>query len=231
MDYNKNNVYVYAGVILPGAVLAVLADIAFYGKIILMRKVGFPRTVTIAALGLLLSAVSGCAPVVFTSGVTAAVVANDERSAGSLIEDQEIELKIALQITEELGGRVNVSTTSYNRRVLLTGQIPSKDTRHHVLTIAENAGNIREVIDQMEIGNPSSLTSRAADSVLTAKVKTALCRIQEEKFSCLDIKVVTEQGIVYLMGLITNKQYEITVNTVKRISGVLKVTTLFEKTQ
>ena len=192
-----------------------------------MKKFAPRFSLAAVIVGMLLF--NGCAPAVVTGGVTAAMVTNDDRSTGSLIEDQEIEFKIVLQITEELGRRVNVSTTSYNRRVLLTGQVPSEEVRRHVLAIVGNIENIRNTIDELTISNPSSLTSRAADSVLTAKVKAALCQVQEEDFSCLDIKVVTEQGVVYLMGLVTANQDKIAVNTVRNVSGVLSIKSLFEK--
>lgn len=174
---------------------------------------------------------SGCAPAVLASGVSSAVVANDERSAGSFIEDQEIELKILFQVSEELGRRVNVNATSYNRRVLLTGQVPTEKLRQHALALVKNIDNIREVLDRMEIGNPSSLTSRAADSALTAKVKATLCGLRQEGFSCLDVKVVSEQGAVYLMGLVTAAQEKAAVNAARQVSGVLTVNTLFERVQ
>ena len=184
-----------------------------------------------AAICALMVAAAGCAPAVLVSGTSATIVANDERSTGSFIEDQEIELKILFQISEELGRRVNVNATSYNRRVLLTGQVPSEKLRKHAVSIIESIDNVREVLDRLEIGNPSSLTSRAADSALTAKVKATLCGLQQGGFSCLDVKVVSEQGAVYLMGLLTRKQEQIAINATRQVSGVLTVNTLFERVQ
>ena len=126
---------------------------------------------------------------------------------------------------------MNISTTSYNRRVLLTGQVPDKNLHKHVLNIVNSIDNIREVIDEIEIANPSSLTSRLADAALTSKVKGTLCGLQIEGFSCLDVKVVSEKGIVYLLGLVTKKQEKIAVDTARRVSGVLKVKTVFEQVQ
>lgn len=194
-----------------------------------MKSLLQTSAVIFAALTALLS--SGCAPAILVGGTTAGVVANDERSTGSFVEDQEIELKILFQVAEELGRQVNVNATSYNRRVLLTGQVPNDQLRKHVLNIISSIDNIREVLDQMETANPSSLTSRAADSALTLKVKAALCGLQVAGFSCLDTKVVTEKGVVYLMGLVTAEQEKIAVNTSSRVSGVLKVNTLFERAQ
>ena len=190
-----------------------------------------PKRPVLAALALCLLPLGGCAPAILASGSTSAVIANDERSAGSFIEDQGIELKIFFQMSEELGRQVNVNATSYNRRVLLTGQVPTEALHKHVLNIVGGVENVREVLDQLELSNPSSLTSRAADSALTAKVKTILCGLRNEGFSCLDVKIVTEKGVVYLMGLVTEEQEKIAVDTVRRTSGVLKVNTLFERLQ
>ena len=173
---------------------------------------------------------NGCAPLLLVgSGATAAVMTNDERSAGSFIEDQGIELKVLVQIAEELGEQVQVNATSYNRRVLLTGQAPSEELRQRAEKIVGQTKNVKEVLNQLVIGNPSSLTSRTADSALTLKVKTALCRLRDAGFSCLDVKIVTEQGVVYLLGLVTEEQEKIAVDAVRRISGVLAVNTLFER--
>lgn len=187
----------------------------------------------VQATVLILSALllGGCAPAIVVGGSTGAIVANDERSAGSFIEDAEIEAKIFLQVSEELGQQVNVSATSYNRRVLLVGQVPSEKIRKHVVGIVGGIENVREVLDQMEAGNPSSYVSRASDSALTARVKATLCSLQVAGFSCLDVKVVTEKGIVYLMGIVTDAQSKTAVETVRRVPGVIKVNTLFEQEQ
>ncbi len=172
---------------------------------------------------------NGCALLLIGGATTAAVMTNDERSTGSFIEDQEIELKVLFQIAEELGEQVQVNATSYNRRVLLTGQAPSEELRQRAEKIVGQTKNVKEVLNQLVIGNPSSLTSRTADSALTLKVKTALCRLRDAGFSCLDVKIVTEQGVVYLLGLVTEEQEKIAVDAVRRISGVLAVNTLFER--
>ena len=171
---------------------------------------------------------NGCSPAILLGGGTASVVASDERSAGSFVEDQEIELKASFRISDGLGRQVNVSVTSYNRRVLLTGQVPTEEMRQQVIEIIEGIDNVREVLDRLEVSGLSSLTARASDSTLTAKAKTSLCTLQQQDFSCLDVKVVTEQGVVYLLGLVNERQAEIAVETVRKISGVIRVVKVFE---
>lgn len=196
-----------------------------------MTHLSPPRNFLLAALASLALLGSGCAPALLAGGTTTAIAANDERSAGSFVEDQAIEFKIHHQVSEDLGRQVNVNATSYNRRVLLTGQVPSENLRKRVLQIAQNVENVRSVVDRLEIANPSSLTSRAADSAVTGKVKIALCRVRDAGFSCLDVKVVTEQGAVYLMGLVTKENEKIAVNVARQVPGVLSVNTLFERTE
>lgn len=187
-------------------------------------------TARLAALVALAVALSGCAttPFLFTGGTTAAVVANDGRSAGAFVEDQGIELKASVELNEKIGNKANINVVSYNRRVLLTGQVPDEALRRQMLDIINNINNVRQVLDQTATQAPSSLTSRAADTALTARVKTALCRLQESGFSCLDVKVVTEQGIVYLLGLTSKKIAAIAVRETRNISGVQKVIKVFE---
>lgn len=196
------------------------------------RRRSAPALFTLFTAALLLLASGGCAaPVLLAGSAGAAVVASDERSAGAFVEDQTIELKIHLQVQEEFGRQVNVNATSVNRRVLLTGQVPNKKTHRRVLEIVGNIENIEQVIDELVQSNPSSVTSRLSDSTLTLKVKTTLCGLQDDGFSCLDIKVTTENGVVYLMGLVTPKQEQIATDTTKHVGGVLRVETLFERSK
>lgn len=172
----------------------------------------------------------GCAAAaVVAGGATGGIIANDERTAGSFVEDETIELKINFQIAEEIGRKANIGVTSYNRRVLLTGQVPDEMTRRQALMIVRGVENVRDVVDEMETSNPSSATARLSDTALTGRVKTTLCGLRHQGFSCLDVKVVTEHGVVYLMGLVSGRQEEIAVNAARRVSGVLQVKTLFER--
>ena len=184
---------------------------------------------TKVVLCILLSAgLSGCPAMVVAGAAGGAVVANDERTTGSLLEDELIELKTRKQISEKLGGRANISVTSYNRRVLLTGQAPSEEVRQEAIDIVRVIHNVRGIINQIEIANPSSLTSRASDAALTAKVKFELCNIQHDNFSCLDVKVVTELGVVYLLGLVDRETASIAIQTVRKVPGVIRVVRNFE---
>ena len=171
---------------------------------------------------------SGCPAAIVAGAAGGSLVANDERTTGSLVEDEFIEIKARARFSEQIGGVAHVGITSYNRRVLLTGQVPSAEVRQQIVDLIEDIEHVRAVIDQMQIGNPSSLTSRAADAALTARVKIELCNIQQEDFSCLDIKIVSEQGVLYLLGLVSKEQAAIAIQAVRTVPGVIKVVRVFE---
>lgn len=169
-----------------------------------------------------------CAPVVIGGTAGAAVVANDRRSAGAFVEDQVIEAKGALGVSESIGDSVDVGITSFNRIVLLTGQAPTRELRNKVQETVEGIPNIRQIHNRVQIANPASMTQSLADSSITSRVKLALLGSQETGFSGLDIKVVSELGVVYLMGIVTPEQAANAVRITRNVSGVLNVVRLFE---
>lgn len=168
---------------------------------------------------------AGCGAVAIGGGVGTGVVASDERTAGSFVEDQAIELKVINRMPDEF----NVDVVSYNRRVLLLGQVPSEDAKEQVLQIVKGVENVREIFHQyLEISGNASFASAAADTALTTKVKGALCRLQVAGFSCLDVKVVTNSSVVYLFGLVTQEQAATAVQETRSQAGVKRVVKLFE---
>lgn len=195
------------------------------------KKSGTIPPMRLRFLSLLLSCavlLSGCPAGVFIGGAAAGGAINDERTLGAQAEDQEIESKAFARLSEHIGGRANVSVVSYNRRVLVVGQVPTEDLRKQALQIVGDIENVLEVHDRLEIVGAASLAARLADSALTAKVKAILCGVRIEGFSCLDVKVVTEQSTVYLLGLLTKKQAADAVATVRDIKGVKRVVKVFE---
>lgn len=165
----------------------------------------------------------GCGPAVVGAGFAGGAVASDSRTPGSIVEDETIEQKMRYAVNRAFGDKVNISVTSYNRIVLLTGQAPNEKIRAEVVALAKKVENARSVHDKITIGGAASLSSRTADSLLTARVKTSLCLLQIEGFSCLPVKVVSESGVVYLLGLLTRENAAIAVREVRKIKGVLKV--------
>ena len=176
-----------------------------------------------------LFALQGCAPVAVTGATTAvSTVVADRRTTGTIIEDEAIENKfrLALWDQKELNKRVHVNVTSYNTSVLVSGEAPTEEDRQAVIELAKNVEKVTRVFDEITIAAPSSLLSRSADGVVTAKIKTKL--IAEKDLSTLHIKVVTENGVTFLMGLVTREEGDIATEIARRTGGVQKVVKLFE---
>lgn len=171
----------------------------------------------------------GCAPVAVTGATTAvSTVVADRRTTGTIIEDEAIENKsrLALWDRKELNKRVHVNFTSYNTSVLVSGEAPTEEDRQAVIDLVKNIEKVTRVFDEMTIAAPSSLLSRSGDGVVTAKIKTKL--IAEQDLSTLHIKVVTENGVTFLMGLVTREEGDIATEIARRTGGVQKVVKLFE---
>lgn len=171
----------------------------------------------------------GCAPVAVTGATTAvSTVVADRRTTGTIIEDEAIENKsrLALWNRKELNKRVHVNITSYNTSVLVSGEAPTEEDRQAVIDLVKNVEKVTRVFDEMTIAAPSSLLSRSADGVVTAKIKTKL--IAEQDLSTLHIKVVTENGVTFLMGLVSREEGDIATEIARRTGGVQKVVKLFE---
>ncbi len=191
-----------------------------------MNKLKTPFVYFFGAVCMLL--VSGCAPAIIAGSATGGVMANDVRTAGSFIEDEAIENKTIYQISREFGTRVHIGVVSYNRKVLLVGQAPTQEMKDKIIKIAENQLSVKKVYDRIDIASPSSLATRISDTSVTGKVKFSLCSLQIPNFSCLNIKIVTENGIVYLLGLVTTETADIAVEKTRNIGGVQKVVKVFE---
>ena len=192
-----------------------------------------PRTLSILmATGVLVAALQGCTPVVVGgTAVATAEVVHDRRTAGTVIEDQAIELKAyrAIRKDKELASQSHISVTSYNMNVLLTGETPTEELRQRAAEIVRRIPRVRRVYNELAVAGPSSLTSRSNDALITAKVKLALFNIKGlEGFDPTRVKVVTERGNVYLMGLLTHREADAVAEAARRVSGVQRVIKLFE---
>ncbi|ODU49799.1 MAG: transporter [Thiobacillus sp. SCN 63-374] len=181
-----------------------------------------------ALLGVALSQLHGCAAVVVGGAATGAAVATDRRSTGVFVADQEIELRAMTRLRETFpentGGKISV--TSYNRQVLLTGQVPDEAVRARATDIVKDVPDVRTVFNELAVSGITSLTSRASDTTVTGNVKARLLR--NESVPGTQIKVVTEAGVVYLMGLLTQAEAGVATEVARTTSGATKVVTLFE---
>jgi len=170
---------------------------------------------------------SGCAPLVVGGAVMTGVVAVDRRTAGTQLEDEAIELKVASAINKELGDRVHLNVTSYNRRVLLSGEVSSEADRSRATLLAQSQENVKNVVNDLAIGAPSSLTQRTKDTVITGQIKADFVDAKDLQFNA--VKVVTERGVVYLMGRVTAREAQRATDIARGVSGVAKVVRVFEE--
>lgn len=187
------------------------------------------KTRNIVTCIVLISMLCGCtAAIIGAVTVTSIHVATDKRSVGEQVDDKTIGLKIRekLYTDPELRKKTHISVTSMNGIVLLTGQAPTPALRNKVLVIARNTPEVRQVVDQIKLEGKTTLTSRANDSYISAKVKTKLWA--ETKLDATRVKVLTENSNVYLMGLVTQEEAEAATNVARTVGGVVKVIKVFE---
>ena len=171
--------------------------------------------------------VSGCVPLVVAGAAGgAALVATDRRSAGTQLDDEAIELKISNNIGAGFGDRVHVNATSYNGRVLLTGEVPTADLRDQIVQIVRTTAKVRRVVDEVAVMPVSSIGTRTNDSYITSKVKARF--VEANSFPANRVKVVTEREVVYLMGLVTHAEGDAAAQIAATTSGVVRVVKLFE---
>jgi len=189
-----------------------------------------------ATLGCILLAAAilqGCAAAVVGGAATGAAVIHDRRSAGTVLDDQTIELKARAKVGEQPGldEKSSIDVTSYNYVVLLTGRVEAEDLRSRFVADTRKIPGVRRVVDELEIGPRLSLGQHTEDSYLTAKVKTLLLNVSVPSFDPTRVKVVTSNGTVYLLGLVTQREADAVVNEVRMIGGVRKVVRVFEYIQ
>jgi len=174
----------------------------------------------------IVSTLSACAPVVVGGAAAGGAMAADRRTSGAYLEDEGIEWKALTRANESLGDKIHLNVTSYNRNVLLTGEAIDEAAKQKAEAIAKAVENVRSVTNELQIGGASSYTSRSNDTLLTSKVKAEM--IKEDRFPPNYVKVVTEDAVVYLMGMVTQKEAEDAVNIARNTDGVKKVVKVFE---
>lgn len=185
------------------------------------------RPLPILLLGLIaLSTLSGCAAVVVGGAATGAMMADDRRTSATYVMDEEIELKCGNRLREKNLPDVYASFTSYNRRVLITGQAPNDQVKAEVGDIARTVPNVRDIDNEMTIGAPSSFATHTSDAYVTTKVKARF--VDNKQFDANHVKVVTESGVVYLMGLVTHAEGDAAAEIAAQTSGVSRVVKVYE---
>jgi osmotically-inducible protein OsmY len=173
----------------------------------------------------------GCTPVVVGGAAAGGAAVYDRRTVGSFVDDEGVELKTRMAIfnDKELNSQIHINITSFNGIVLLSGEAPTAELRARAETITRGIEKVRLVHNEMSIAAPSSLMTRSSDTLITGKVKTSLFGIKGlEGFNPVRVKVVTENGTVYLMGMLYRSEAAAVTEKARQVSGVQRVVKLFE---
>ncbi len=180
----------------------------------------------ILVLLLVSASLQGCFPVVAAGAGAGALIVNDRRTSGAYIEDEAIESKAFDRIGKQYGNHVHVNVTSYNRNVLISGEVPDENTKQQVERIIANINNVGTLYNELAISGQTSLTSRSSDSLITSNVKLRF--VNDKRFSATSVKVVTENSTVYLMGIVNHAEADAAAEIASGTSGVQRVVRLFE---
>ncbi|MCG7973033.1 MAG: BON domain-containing protein [Candidatus Thiodiazotropha taylori] len=190
-------------------------------------QIKFPTTLYVILAALTLQ---GCAAAIVGGAAATATIIHDRRTTGVMVEDQSIELKSydVLKKDPMIKEQTNISVTSYNMVVLLTGQATNENLRRKAEQLVTGVDRVRRVVNEIEIGSTSSIGEDSRDVALTSEVKLKLSSIDIPGFDPLRVKVVTERGTVFLLGLITKQEGDAVTEVVRHISGVRRVVRVFE---
>jgi osmotically-inducible protein OsmY len=187
----------------------------------LMRSMA--KAVLCAAL---LASLSGCVEMMVGSAVMGAVATADRRTLGSQTEDKAITVKAEFQVPKVVGENGHVNIASFNRKVLLTGEVKDEAMKAAVEAEVRKMAGVESISNELEIAGPASYTSRSSDALITTKVKASL--VDMKTVSAVSFKVVTERGNVYLMGIVTQREGNIAADVARGVSGVQRVVKIFE---
>ena len=175
---------------------------------------------------LLVCTLGACAPLMIAGVAGTAMVASDRRTSGAQLEDESIELRAQARIRDNLGERVHVNVTSFNRQVLLTGEVTAEKDRQAVVQLVERIENVKAVVNELAVMPFSNLSERSNDLLIVAKVKASF--VDSRDLFANAFKVVTERGTVYLMGRVTQREANSATQLTRNVGGVNKVVRLFE---
>ena len=186
----------------------------------------YPTLVKVVLASSLLASLSGCFGLVVGAGVAGAMSAVDRRTLGAQTEDKSINVKAEIKMNQIAGSNGHINVTSFNRKVLLTGEVRDEAMKQAAEREVRAIENVVSVINELEVSGASSYTSRSSDALITAKVKTSL--VDMKTVSAVSFKVTTERGVVYLMGVVTPREGNIAADVAKGVSGVMRVVKIFE---
>ena len=187
----------------------------------------FQRVALMAlAAAAVVGSLSACVPLVVGGAVVGTLVVIDRRTSGTQLEDEGIEFRASNRIKEVIGDKGHVNVTSYNRQVLLTGEVPTAKDRELVEKAVAGVDNVRSVVNELAVMPNSTLTQRSNDTLITGKVKASL--VDAKDISLNAFKIVTERNTVFLMGRVTPREVARATEIARGVGGVEKVVRVFE---
>ena len=169
---------------------------------------------------------SACAPLVLGGAAVGTMVAIDRRTSGAQLEDEGIELRAASRLREAIGERGHINVNSYNRQVLLTGEVASEADKQNAEQVVSRVENVKGIVNDLAVMGNSSLTQRSADTLTTGKVRASL--VDDKLLTASAFRVVTERGTTYLMGLVTQREADRATAIARGVGGVQRVVRVFE---
>ena len=178
------------------------------------------------AVAAIAAALGGCAAAVVGGAVATGMVATDRRSTGAQLDDQNIELRAASSLSGTFGDRAHINVTSFNAKVLITGEVATEADRQQAFQIVSQVQGVRSVVNELAVMPVTSLSQRSSDSLITAKVKASMVDASDV-FGNL-FKVVTERNTVYLMGRVTQVEANRATEIARGVSGVERVVRVLE---
>jgi len=189
-----------------------------------MKKI---RLRLLLVLPLLAVALPGCLETALVVGAgTAAYSATDRRTTGVQVDDEGIELRATNRVSERFGDKVHVNISSFNRSVLLTGEVPNAAARDEIEKLVQGVQGLRGVTNDLQVANATSVSSRAGDATITGKVKARL--LDSGKLNPVHVRVITENSVVYLLGIVTEAEANAAVEIARTTGGARKVVKVFE---
>ncbi|MEW6512962.1 MAG: BON domain-containing protein [Pseudomonadota bacterium] len=181
---------------------------------------------TLILLAAFVPVLSGCFGAAAVGVGAGALAFADRRAAEVQVTDEGIELRSGNRISEKYGSNTHVNVTSYNRTVLLTGEVPDAAAKAAIEKLVSEVPNVKAISNELQVAGVSTLTARSNDTYITSKVKARF--IDANTFAANHVKVVTEAGVVYLMGLVSQKEAKAAVEIARTTGGVQKVVRVFE---
>ena len=181
---------------------------------------------TVLAAAAVAATLTACAPLVLGGAAMGTMVAVDRRTSGAQLEDEGIELRAASRIRDTMGERAHINITSYNRQVLLTGEVPSERDKQLAEQVVSKVENVRSIVNDLGVLGNSTLAQRSSDTLVTGKVRASL--VDDPLLTAGAFKVVTERGTTYLMGRVTAREADRATQIARTVGGVQRVVRAFE---